>query len=318
MTSIFTDTLETGRRVIRREAGALDALADALGESFSASVSLLMAAKGRVIVSGMGKSGHIARKIAATFASTGTPAHFVHPAEASHGDLGMVAEGDVLIVLSNSGETPELADILAHAKRFAIPLIGVAGRAGSTLMRQADVAILLPEVPEACETGIVPTTSTTMTLALGDALAIALMEHRAFTPDHFRMFHPGGKLGARLLRVRDLMHADPPLVPEALEMGHVLLAITRSGFGVVGVTDAAGNLAGIITDGDLRRHLDGLMSHTAGEVMTRNPRTIGTEALAGEALAMMNSRKITCLLVTDGPKAIGILHVHDCLRAGVV
>ncbi len=318
MTSISTDTLETGRRVIRREARALDALADALGDSFSKAVSLLMAAKGRVIVSGMGKSGHIARKIAATFASTGTPAHFVHPAEASHGDLGMVAEGDVLIVLSNSGETSELADILAHAKRFAIPLIGVAGRAGSTLMRQADVAILLPEVPEACETGIVPTTSTTMTLALGDALAIALMEHRAFTPDHFRMFHPGGKLGARLLRVRDLMHADPPLVPETLEMGQVLLAITRSGFGVVGVTDATGDLAGIITDGDLRRHLDGLMSHTAGEVMTRNPRTIGVEALAGEALAVMNDRKITCLLVTEGLTAIGILHVHDCLRAGVV
>ena len=318
MTSSSTDPLATGRRVIRREAGALEALADALGESFTAAVGLLMAAKGRVIVSGMGKSGHIARKIAATFASTGTPAHFVHPAEASHGDLGMVAEGDVLLVLSNSGETSELADIVAHSRRFGIPLIAVAGREGSTLMRQADVAILLPEVPEACETGIVPTTSTTMTLALGDALAVALMEHRAFTPDHFRMFHPGGKLGARLLRVRDLMHPNPPLVPEGMGMGEVLLAITRSGFGVVGVTNAQGHLAGIITDGDLRRHLDGLMSHTADQVMTRNPRTIGTEALAGEALALMNDRKITCLLVTEGPTAIGILHVHDCLRAGVV
>lgn len=317
MTSTSTDFLATGRRVIRREAGALDALADALGEGFAAAVALLMQAKGRVIVSGMGKSGHIARKIAATFASTGTPAHFVHPAEASHGDLGMVAEGDVLIVLSNSGETPELADILAHAKRFGIPLIGVAGREGSTLMRQADVAILLPEVPEACETGIVPTTSTTMTLALGDALAIALMEHRAFTPEHFRMFHPGGKLGARLLRVRDLMHADPPLVAESLPMGEALVEISRRGFGVVGVTDAQGHLTGIITDGDLRRHLDGLLSHRAGEVMTRSPRTISPEALAGEALAVMNDRKITCLLVTEGPRAIGILHVHDCLRAGV-
>ncbi|MBA3909766.1 MAG: KpsF/GutQ family sugar-phosphate isomerase [Rhodobacter sp.] len=317
---LATDFLKTGRRVILREAGALEALAAALGESFSAAVGLLMVAKGRVIVSGMGKSGHIARKIAATFASTGTPAHFVHPAEASHGDLGMVAEGDVLIVLSNSGETPELADIVAHAKRFGIPLVAVAGRAGSTLLRQADVAILLPEVPEACETGIVPTTSTTMTLALGDALAIALMEHRAFTPDHFRMFHPGGKLGARLLRVRDLMHDHPPLVSADLAMGEVLLAITRSGFGVVGVTDAAGQLQGIITDGDLRRHLDGLMSHSAGEVMTRSPRTIGTDALAGEALAVMNDRKITCLLVTgeDRTRAVGILHVHDCLRAGVV
>ena len=319
MTSSSTDFLTTGLRVIRREAEALEALADALGESFSAAVALLMAARGRVIVSGMGKSGHIARKIAATFASTGTPAHFVHPAEASHGDLGMVAEGDVLIVLSNSGETPELADILAHAKRFGIPLIGVAGREGSTLLRQADVAILLPQVPEACETGIVPTTSTTMTLALGDALAIALMEHRAFTPDHFRLFHPGGKLGARLLRVRDLMHDDPPLVPETLPMGEALLEITRRGFGVVGVTDAEGALTGIITDGDLRRHLDGLLSHTASEVMTRNPRTIDPEALAGEALAQMNDRKITCLLVTEsGHRAVGILHVHDCLRAGVV
>ena len=317
MTSSSTDLLSTGQRVIRREAGALETLAGGLDGNFTKAVTLLMAAKGRVIVSGMGKSGHIARKIAATFASTGTPAHFVHPAEASHGDLGMVAEGDVLIVLSNSGETPELADILAHAKRFGIPLIGVAGREGSTLMRQATVGILLPKVPEACETGIVPTTSTTMTLALGDALAIALMEHRAFTPEHFRMFHPGGKLGARLLKVADLMHDDPPLVAETLAMGEALLEITRRGYGVVGVTDPQGDLKGIITDGDLRRHLEGLMSHTAGEVMTRNPRTIRTEALAGEALAVMNDRKITCLLVTEGPHAIGILHVHDCLRAGV-
>jgi arabinose-5-phosphate isomerase len=320
MTSSTTDFLTTGQRVIRREAGALDVLAGTLGESFSTAVALLMAAKGRVIVSGMGKSGHIARKIAATFASTGTPAHFVHPAEASHGDLGMVAEGDVLLVLSNSGETSELADIVAHAKRFGIPLIAVAGREGSTLMRQSDVGILLPEVPEACETGIVPTTSTTMTLALGDALAIALMEHRAFTPEHFRMFHPGGKLGARLLKVRDLMHHDPPLVPEGMGMGETLVEISRRGFGVVGVTDAGGRLTGIITDGDIRRHLDGLMSHNAGEVMTASPRTIGPEALAGEALALMNDRKITCLLVTgeDVTRAIGILHVHDCLRAGVI
>ena len=319
MTSSSTDFLATGQRVIRREAGALETLAGALDGSFARAVGLLMAAKGRVIVSGMGKSGHIARKIAATFASTGTPAHFVHPAEASHGDLGMVAKGDVLIVLSNSGETTELADILAHAKRFGIPLIGVAGREGSTLLRQATVGILLPQVPEACETGIVPTTSTTMTLALGDALAIALMEHRAFTPEHFRVFHPGGKLGARLLKVGDLMHEDPPLVPETLGMGEALLEISRRGFGVVGVTDANGDLAGIITDGDLRRHLEGLMLHRAGEVMTPNPRTIGPGALAGEALALMNDRKITCLLVTapDSRKAIGILHVHDCLRAGV-
>lgn len=319
MTSSSTDLLATGRRVIRREAGALDTLADVLDDSFARAVGLLMAAKGRVIVSGMGKSGHVARKIAATFASTGTPAHFVHPAEASHGDLGMVAEGDVLIVLSNSGETPELADILAHAKRFGIAMVGISSGAGSTLMRQATVGLLLPQVPEACEKGIVPTSSTTMTLALGDALAIALMEHRAFTPEHFRMFHPGGKLGARLLKVQDLMHLDPPLVAADLPMGETLLQITRSGYGVVGVTDPQGDLAGIITDGDLRRHLDGLMQHRAGEVMTPNPRTIGPEALAGEALALMNDRKITCLLVTapESRRAIGILHVHDCLRAGV-
>ncbi|MES2550911.1 MAG: KpsF/GutQ family sugar-phosphate isomerase [Pseudomonadota bacterium] len=319
MTSTSTDFLATGRRVIHREAGALDTLAKALDDSFAKAVGLLMAAKGRVIVSGMGKSGHIARKIAATFASTGTPAHFVHPAEASHGDLGMVAEGDVLIVLSNSGETPELADLLAHAKRFGIAMIGITSREGSTLMRQATVGLLLPQVPEACEKGIVPTTSTTMTLALGDALAIALMEHRAFTPEHFRMFHPGGKLGARLLKVGDLMHKDPPLVAADLAMGETLVEITKRGYGVVGVTDPYGDIVGIITDGDLRRHLEGLMLHIAGEVMTPNPRTIGPEALAGEALALMNDRKITCLLVTapESRRAIGILHVHDCLRAGV-
>lgn len=319
MTSTSTDFLATGRRVIHREAGALDTLAKALDDSFAKAVGLLMAAKGRVIVSGMGKSGHIARKIAATFASTGTPAHFVHPAEASHGDLGMVAEGDVLIVLSNSGETPELADLLAHAKRFGIAMIGITSRDGSTLMRQATVGLLLPQVPEACEKGIVPTTSTTMTLALGDALAIALMEHRAFTPEHFRMFHPGGKLGARLLKVGDLMHKDPPLVAADLAMGETLVEITKRGYGVVGVTDPYGDIVGIITDGDLRRHLEGLMLHIAGEVMTPNPRTIGPEALAGEALALMNDRKITCLLVTapESRRAIGILHVHDCLRAGV-
>lgn len=320
MTSSTTDYRATGQRVIRREAEALAVLADTLGDSFGQAVAVLLASSGRVIVSGMGKSGHIARKIAATFASTGTPAHFVHPAEASHGDLGMVAKGDVLIVLSNSGETPELADILAHSRRFGIPLIGVAGREGSTLLRQSDVAILLPDVPEACETGIVPTTSTTMTLALGDALAIALMENRAFTPDHFRMFHPGGKLGARLLKVRDLMHADPPLVTDTTAMSEALLTITRSGFGVVGVVDGTGHLTGIVTDGDLRRHMEGLLSLTAGQVMTCAPRTIGPDALAGEALAAMNDGKITCLLVTqrDTPRPIGILHVHDCLRAGVM
>lgn len=321
MTSSTTDFLATGRRVIAREAEALALLGDSLDGSFTAAVDLLLKAKGRVIVSGMGKSGHVARKIAATFASTGTPAHFVHPAEASHGDLGMVTDSDVLLILSNSGETPELADLIAHSRRFGIPMIGVASREGSTLLRQAEVAILLPPAPEACETGIVPTTSTTMTLALGDALAIALMEHRRFTPDHFRIFHPGGKLGARLTRVRDLMHGDMPLVREDAAMAEVLGAITAKGFGVTGVVDAEGGLAGIITDGDLRRHIDGLMQLSARQVMTRGPMTIAPDALAEKALALMDDRRITCLFVLSpetGSRPLGLVKVQDILRAGVV
>jgi len=319
MTSSTTDFLATGRRVISREAEALALLCDSLDDSFAKAVEILLNAKGRVIVSGMGKSGHIARKIAATFASTGTPAQFVHPAEASHGDLGMVMRGDVLLVLSNSGETPELADLLAHSRRFDIPLIGVASRAGSTLLRQADVALLLPPAQEACDTGIVPTTSTTMTLALGDALAVVLMEHRRFTPEHFRLFHPGGKLGARLTKVADLMHTDMPLVRESTPMADVLLTITEKGFGVAGVVDEAGALIGIITDGDLRRHIDGLLSHRAGEVMTRGPRTIGPDALAEKALALMDERRITCLFVVSPDaltRPVGVLKVQDILRAG--
>jgi arabinose-5-phosphate isomerase len=320
MTSSTTDFLTTARRVVTQEAAALTLLSASLGETFGRAVDLILAAKGRVIVCGMGKSGHIARKIASTLASTGTPAQFVHPAEASHGDLGMVTQGDVALVLSNSGETPELADIIAHTRRFNIPLIGVASRAGSTLMRQSDVAILLPEAPEACGTGIVPTTSTTMTLALGDALAIALMEHREFTPEHFRMFHPGGKLGAKLLKVRDLMHTNLPLTRNTSPMSEALLSISRSGFGVTGVTDAAGDLIGIVTDGDLRRHMDGLLGLTVGAVMTHQPQTVPPDALAEKALAVMNDRKITCLFVVDptaSHAAIGILHIHDLLRAGV-
>lgn len=312
--------LTTARRVIAREAEALAMLGQALDGSFSDAVRLIMAAKGRVIVSGMGKSGHIARKIAATLASTGTPAHFVHPAEASHGDLGMITKGDVALVLSNSGETPELADIVAHTRRFGIPLIGVASKADSTLMRQSEVAILLPDAPEACETGIVPTTSTTMMLALGDALAIALMEHRAFTPDHFRLFHPGGKLGAKLLKVRDLMHAAVPLIDASRPMSEALLVISAKGFGVVGVTQGEA-LCGIITDGDLRRHMEGLLTLQAGQVMTPAPRSISPDALAEQAVALMNDRKITCLFVVspdDPSRPVGIVHIHDCLRAGVL
>jgi arabinose-5-phosphate isomerase len=312
--------LSIGRRVLDREAEALQSLAASLDDSFVRAVELILSATGRVIVSGMGKSGHVARKIAATFASTGTPAHFVHPAEASHGDLGMLARGDVCLVLSNSGETPELADIVAYTRRFAIPLIGVASRADSTLLRQADVALVLPAAEEACPMGLAPTTSTTMTLALGDALAVALMEHRHFTPEHYREFHPGGKLGARLSKVADLMHGaeEMPLVPAGTPMADALLTMSQKSFGVVGVLDQDGRLGGIVTDGDLRRHMAGLLERRVDEVMTRNPLTIGPDELAERALSVMNARKITCLFVVD-PAGMpqGILHIHDCLRAGV-
>ena len=311
--------LNTARRVISTEADALTALAISLDDSFDKAVDLLLAAKGRVIVSGMGKSGHIARKIAATLASTGSPAHFVHPAEASHGDLGMMAQGDVALVLSNSGETPELADVIAYSRRFAIPMIGVASRAESTLAKQSDVALIIPNAPEACGTGVVPTSSTTMTLALGDALAIALMEHRKFTPENFRDFHPGGKLGAQLSRVRDLMHDGTavPLVPHDTPMSDTLIEISQKGFGVVGVTNDDGTLGGIITDGDLRRNMDGLLSKSAKDVMTAAPTTITPGSLAEEAVAIMNARKITCLFVTDKDQPLGLLHIHDCLRVGL-
>jgi len=311
--------LETARRVIRIEGAALGSLANALDESFGDAVDMLLGAKGRVIVCGMGKSGHVARKIAATFASTGTPAQFVHPAEASHGDLGMMAHGDVVLVLSNSGETPELVDVVAYTRRFSIPLIGVASNPESALIRQSDVALILPKVEEACGTGNVPTSTTTMTLALGDALAVALMEHRQFSPENFREFHPGGKLGAQLARVSDLMHTGNalPLVSPDTPMSDVLLAISKKGFGVAGVTSEDSALLGIVTDGDLRRHMEGLLSMRAGEVMTHAPKSIRPDALAEEALAQMNSRKITCLFVTDGAQPVGLIHIHDCLRVGL-
>ena len=310
--------LDTARRVIRTEIDGLQALAAGLDDSFDRAIEIILAARGRVVVSGMGKSGHVGRKIAATLASTGTPAQFVHPGEASHGDLGMVTENDVALVLSNSGETPELADLIAHTRRFSIPLIGVASRPGSTLLRQSDVALVLPAAPEACGSGIVPTTSTTMTMALGDALAIALMEHRKFTPEHFRTFHPGGKLGAKLSRVGDLMHRDIPLVAEGAPMAEALLVISQKGFGVTGVTDAQGALSGIITDGDLRRHMQGLLDLRAEQVMTRGPRTISPDKLAEEALAQMQDRKITSLFAVEGDRPVGLLHIHDFLRTGMV
>ena len=314
-------TIATGRRVLATEAAALSLFAETLDQSFADAVELILGTEGRVICSGMGKSGHVARKIAATMASTGTPAFFVHPAEASHGDLGMVTEHDVALVLSNSGETRELADIIAHCKRFSIPLIGVASRPGSTLLQAADIALVLPPAEEACSVGLAPTTSTTLTIALGDALAVALMERRDFTPDRFRMFHPGGKLGAQLVTVGALMARDEalPIVGEGAPMSDALMEMSGKGFGVAGVVDAQGSLTGIITDGDLRRNMEGLLAKRTHEVATQAPQTIRPEQLAQEALALMNERKITCLFVTAEGSAspIGILHVHDCLRAGV-
>lgn len=314
--------LATARQVVTDEACALDALAAGFDERFADAVRLILKAEGRVIVSGIGKSGHIGRKIAATLASTGTPAHFVHPAEASHGDLGMLSKGDVVLAISNSGEAPELANLLVFTRRFDIPLIGLSSRPESTLMTQADVQLEIPALGEACGYGIVPSISTTLTLAMGDALAIAIMKHRDFRPENFRDFHPGGKLGARLSKVRDLMHGGDalPLVGEANPMSEALLEISQKGFGVAGVTGANSALTGIITDGDLRRHMDGLLSQTAADVMTSSPTTIGPDALAEEALAVMNARKITCLFVVDSaqsPQALGLIHIHDCLRAGL-
>ena len=316
------ELIKAGRRVIAREAEGLVALGAGLGPGFAEACAVILAAPGRVIVSGMGKSGHIARKLAATFASTGTPAYFVHPAEASHGDLGMMGEGDVALLLSNSGETPELADMITYTRRFSIPLIGVASNAQSTLLKRADVAIVLPQAAEACEEGIVPTTSTTMTLALGDALAVALMKHRRFTPDKFREFHPGGKLGAQLARVQDLMHPFDalPLATRGTPMSEALLMMSQKGYGVVGVTEGDDKLLGIVTDGDLRRHMAGLLELNVEQVMTEKPLTIGQDALAEEALALMNGRKITCLFVVDpadSDRLAGLIHIHDCLRAGV-
>ncbi len=314
--------LAAGRRVLETEAAALVALAAALDGAFARAVAMLGQVRGRVVVTGMGKSGHVARKIASTLASTGTPALFVHPGEASHGDLGMVARDDAIIALSNSGAVPELADIIAYSRRFGIPLLAMTSRRDSPLAEAADIALVLPNAAEACPMGLAPTTSTTMMLALGDALAIALLERKGFTADDYRTFHPGGHLGRRLVRVADIMHgpAELPLARPETSMAEAILTMTAKGFGCVGIVDAAGRLVGIITDGDLRRHMeDGLLQRSAGEVMTRGPRAIRAQALAAEALALMNERepRITSLFVVDGERPAGLVHVHDCLRAGV-
>ncbi len=316
------DHIAHGRAVLKQEIAGLEALMSALDTQFVQAVETIArvcdGAKGRLIVSGMGKSGHVGRKIAATMASTGTPAHFVHPAEASHGDLGMITTADCVLLLSNSGETKELSDIIAHCKRFRIPLIAMVRRRQSMLVGGADIALVLPETPEASPTDA-PTTSTTMMMALGDALAVALLERRGFTRQDFAEIHPGGKLGSAFIRVKDLMHSEAlPLVKENTAMQEVLLVMTKGRFGCAGVINASGALTGIITDGDLRRHMEGLMKLEAAQAMTRAPKTIRAEALAAEALGVMNEKSITCLFVLDeNAKPLGILHIHDCLRAGI-
>lgn len=292
-----------------------------MAAAFTAAVDLVRKARGRVIVTGIGKSGHVARKIAATLASTGTPAYFVHPSEASHGDLGMVTREDVVLALSWSGETVELSNILTYSRRFAVPLIAVTSQADSALAKASEVALLLPRAREACPHGLAPTTSTTMQLALGDCLAIALLECKGFSANDFKEFHPGGQLGARLKFVADIMHGCEtlPLVGEAAVMSEALLVMTQKSFGCLGIVDGKGKLIGVVTDGDLRRHMDGdLMRKRVGEIMTRRPKTIAPGMLASAALELLNASKITALFVVEGGKPVGILHIHDLLRAGVV
>ena len=294
-----------------------------LAGAFEAAVRLLRAATGRVIITGMGKSGHVARKIAATLASTGTPAYFVHPAEASHGDLGMIQSGDAILALSWSGETAELADMITYSRRFGISLVAISSSADSALGREADVCLALPKSEEACPNGLAPTTSTTMQLAIGDALAVALLEARGFTAQDFRQFHPGGKLGARLSFVRDVMHKDAaiPLISIGASMESAVLEMTGKRFGCVGVVDAAGRLAGIITDGDLRRHMragGNLFSEPVETIMTPTPTTIEPDAMAAEALALLNETRRSVLLVVDAAhKPVGIVHLHDLYQIGV-
>ena len=315
--------LAVARRVLRTEASALESLARALGDTLPRALDILTRdGGGRVIVTGMGKSGHVGRKIAATLASTGTPAQYVHPGEASHGDLGMITAHDAILALSNSGETAELSDVIDHSRRFDIPMVAITAREESALAQAAHLTLLLPEADEACPHGVTPTTSTTMMLALGDALAVALLERRGFSADDFKKFHPGGKLGRKLLHVGDLMHDgdELPLIAIDHAMSEALLIMTKKRFGCVGVVDESGRLAGIVTDGDLRRHMEpGLIERTVREVMTASPRTVRAVTLAGEALRVMNERSITTLFVVDEDcRPAGILHVHDLLRAGVV
>ncbi len=315
--------IESALRTLEAEADGMTALAasmqNGLGQPFIAAIDLIRSAKGRLIVTGMGKSGHVARKIAATLASTGTPAFFVHPGEASHGDLGMITPDDVILALSWSGETAELKNMIGYSRRFRIGLVAMTAEAESTLGKAADVALLLPQAREACPHNLAPTTSSLMQLGLGDALAIALLESRGFTPVDFGLLHPGGRLGTLLKATRDLMHSGKsiPLVPLGIKMSKAVLEMSAKGFGCVGVTDSKGNLAGIVTDGDLRRHMrDDILNVAVDEIMTRRPKTIRPDQLVSEALEVLNSMKITALFVVDAGRPVGIVHIHDLLRAG--
>jgi len=315
--------IESALRTLDAEGGGIDALAaalrDGLGASFAAAVELIRAAQGRVIVTGMGKSGHVGRKIASTFASTGTPAFFVHPGEASHGDLGMIAANDVIIALSWSGETAELKNITDYSRRYNIGLIAMTANAESTLATTADVVLALPPAREACPHNLAPTTSALMQLALGDALAIALLESHGFTAVDFGLLHPGGKLGALLKVVRDYMHTGDavPLTPIGTRMSDAIIVMTTKGFGCVGITDTRGLLVGIITDGDLRRHMrNDLLDQRVDDVMTRSPKTVRPDQLISETLELLNATKVTALFAVEGGKPVGVIHIHDLLRAG--
>ena len=315
--------IESALRTLETEAGGITALAaairDGMGASFIAAAERIRAVKGRVIVTGMGKSGHVARKIAATLASTGTPAFFVHPGEASHGDLGMITTDDVIMALSWSGETNELKDLIDYSRRFRIGLLAVTADASSTLGKSADVALVLPQAREACPHNLAPTTSSLMQLGLGDALAIALLESRGFTPVDFGLLHPGGRLGALLKFTRDVMHSGTsvPFVPLGTKMSVAVLEMSAKGLGCVGITDGDGNLTGIVTDGDLRRHMrDDLLNARVEDIMTRSPKTIRPDQLVSEALEVLNSTKITALFVVDAGRPVGIVHIHDLLRTG--
>lgn len=315
------DYLEAAKQVLRNESAAIADIIDTLDDSFNKVIDLILTSTGRVIVTGMGKSGHIARKIAATFASTGQPSIFVHPAEASHGDMGMITTQDVVIALSNSGETAELSNIIEYTRRYQIPLVALTRRQDSTLNQHADISLILPDSVEACPMNLAPTTSTTMMLAFGDAMAVALLKARQFTAADFKVFHPGGSLGGRLHKVADKMHVGThlPLISADAAMSEAIVLITEKGFGCAGVVDEQQHLIGIITDGDLRRHMSSnLLQQPVAEIMTQNPTTVEGATLMTEALALMNHKKITALFVVENNVPIGIIHVHDFLRAGII